>query len=101
MFCNTYNGKESEKEYVCVCAHTYVVCGQLFPTLVITWPVAHQVPLSWASPGKNTGVGCHALLQGIFLTQKRTCVSGIFCTGRWILYHCTTWEAHKYMYTRI
>ena len=23
----------------------------------------------WASPGKNTGVGCHALLQGIFPTQ--------------------------------
>ena len=23
----------------------------------------------WDSPGKNTGVGCHALLQGIFLTQ--------------------------------
>ena len=22
------------------------------------------------SPGKSTGVGCHALLQGIFLTQK-------------------------------
>ena len=22
-----------------------------------------------AYPGKNTGVGCHALLQGIFLTQ--------------------------------
>ena len=21
------------------------------------------------SPGKNTGVGCHSLLQGIFLTQ--------------------------------
>ena len=21
-------------------------------------------------PGKNTGVGCHALLQGIFLTQE-------------------------------
>ena len=21
------------------------------------------------SPGKNTGIGCHALLQGIFLTQ--------------------------------
>ena len=21
------------------------------------------------SPGKNTGVGCHALLQGIFLTE--------------------------------
>ena len=23
----------------------------------------------WASPGRNTGVACHALLQGIFLTQ--------------------------------
>ena len=23
----------------------------------------------WNFPGKNTGVGCHALLQGIFLTQ--------------------------------
>ena len=24
----------------------------------------------WDSPGKNTGVGCHALLQGIFPTQE-------------------------------
>ena len=24
----------------------------------------------WDSPGKNTGVGCHDLLQGIFLPQK-------------------------------
>ena len=24
---------------------------------------------SWNFPGKNTGVGCHFLLQGIFLTQ--------------------------------
>ena len=23
----------------------------------------------WDSPGKNSGVGCHALLQGIFLTH--------------------------------
>ena len=23
----------------------------------------------WDSPGKNTGMGCHSLLQGIFLTQ--------------------------------
>ena len=37
--------------------------------LVTPWTVAHQAPLSMDSPGKNTGVGCHALLQGIFLTQ--------------------------------
>ena len=24
----------------------------------------------WDSPGKNNGVGCHTLLQGIFLTQR-------------------------------
>ena len=32
------------------------------------WIIAHQVPCPWYSPGKNTGVGCHALLKGIFLT---------------------------------
>ena len=36
------------------------------------------------SPGKNTGVGCHTLLQGIFPTQGST--PGLpHC--RWILYH--------------
>ena len=39
-------------------------------TLVIPWTVACQASLSWDSPGKNTGVGCHFLLQGIFLTQE-------------------------------
>ena len=35
-------------------------------------PMDHSPPGSsvhGASPGKNTGVGCHALLQGIFPTQ--------------------------------
>ena len=33
------------------------------------WTVAHQACL-WNSPGKNIGVGCHFLLQGIFPTQR-------------------------------
>ena len=33
------------------------------------WTVAYQAPPSWDFPGKSTGVGCHCLLQGIFLTQ--------------------------------
>ena len=41
----------------------------------------------WDSPGKNNGVGCCALLQGIFPTQDQTCVSYILCTGRRVLYH--------------
>ena len=42
----------------------------------IPWPWAEGTPLHftllffpWDSPGKNIGVGCHALLQGIFPTQ--------------------------------
>ena len=35
------------------------------------WPHgACQAPLPRNSPGKNTGVGCHFLPQGIFLTQE-------------------------------
>ena len=34
------------------------------------WTVAHQAPLPWGFPGKNTGVGCHFLLQGIFPSQE-------------------------------
>ena len=33
------------------------------------WTVAPQAPLSMGFSGKNTGVGCHFLLQGIFLAQ--------------------------------
>jgi len=28
--------------------------------------VATRLPCSWGFPGKNTGVGCHFYLQGIF-----------------------------------
>ena len=40
----------------CMCVLTCFSPAQLFLT-------------PWDSPGKNTGVGCHALLQEIFLTQ--------------------------------
>jgi len=36
------------------------------------------------APGKNTGVGCHALLQGIFPTQGLN-PGLLYC--RWILSH--------------
>ena len=35
----------------------------------IPWTVAHWLLCPWDSPGKNTGVGCHAFLQGILRTQ--------------------------------
>ena len=45
------------------CALSRFSCIQLFVT---PWTVALQ---AGDSPGKNTGVGFHALLQGIFPTQ--------------------------------
>ena len=54
--------------YVCVLYMCLV--AQLYPTLCD--PMDHSPPGSSVhgdSPGKNTGVGCHALLQGIFPTQ--------------------------------
>ena len=46
-----------------------------------------QVPLSMDSPGKNTSVGCHVLLQEIFLTQGSNQLSHVSCIGRQFLYH--------------
>ena len=45
---------------------------------------------SWDSPGKNTGVGCHSLLQGIFPAQGSH-VSRLH--SRQILYHLSYQES--------
>ena len=52
--------------YVCVCVSHSVVSTCLRPHGLE--PTRLLYP--WNSPGKNTGVGCHSLLQGIFLTQE-------------------------------
>ena len=69
-----------------MCAIHLVVPDSLWPHRL--QPTRLLCP--WDSPGKNTGVGCHALLQGIFLTRDRirvSCVScGVFITS-------ATWEA--------
>ena len=56
---------------------------QLFET---PWTLATRLLCPWKFPGQNTGVGCHFLLQGIFLIQDQTQVSHVSCIGRWILY---------------
>ena len=45
---------------------SHEVVSDSFATL---WTVAYQAPLPIGFPGRNTEVGCHFLLQGIFLTQ--------------------------------
>ena len=48
------------------------LCAQLLSRVQLLWPHGLE-PASllcpWDLPGKNTGVGCHFLFQGIFLTQ--------------------------------
>ena len=76
----------------CLCAKSLQSC----PTL------ACQDLSPWGPAGKNTGVSCHLLLQGIFPAQDWTCIS---CLLRWqagsqplvllgkpiICHLCTTW----------
>ena len=50
-----------------LCMPSCFSCVQLFATL---WTVPSRLLCLWDSPDKNTGVGCHALLQGIFPTQE-------------------------------
>ena len=78
--------------YPCVCAESLQSCLTLCDSMVYS-PARLLCP--WDSPGKNTRVGCHALLQGIFLTQGSSHISYVSCTGSWGLDHWATWKALK------
>ena len=51
-------------EYQCVPSR--FSCVQLFATL---WTVAARLLCPWDSPGENTGVSCHFILEAIFPIQ--------------------------------
>ena len=46
---------------------SHKVVSDSFATLRV---IAHQVLCLWDFPGRNTGVGCHFLLQRIFPIQE-------------------------------
>ena len=54
------------------------------------WSALLRLLCLWDFPGKNTGVGCHSLLQGIFSTHGS---NPSLLHHRQILYHLTTREA--------
>ena len=86
--------KRSKTSYlfcVCICVCVFVWVAQLCPTLCD--PMNCSPPGSFVhgdSPGKNTGVGCHVFLQGIFPTQGSN-PGLLHC--RQILYQWATREA--------
>ena len=63
-------GRETEAAFESVCLKVNVLsCSVMLDSL---WPHGLQPTkffCPWNSAGKNTGVGSHSLLQGIFLTQ--------------------------------
>ena len=63
----TLLGREPEKEWIYVCCS--VLSHSVVSDSVTPQTTAHRFFCPWVSPGKKTGVGCHALLQGILSTQ--------------------------------
>ena len=67
-FISIHTNKTYFKSWLCLfgqCVSHSVVSDSLRPHGL--WPAGLLCP--WDSPGKNTGVGCHSLLQRIFPTQ--------------------------------
>ena len=76
--------QEVHKNCIPCCAKRF----QPYPTLQPSRLLPARLLCPWDSPGKNTGVVCHALLLGIFLTQGwNPCVSYFSCIGRRALNH--------------
>jgi len=70
-----------------------VVCSVVSDSLQPRGLKPTRLLCPWSFPGKNTGVGCHFLIQGIFPIRGSNphLLSLLHC--RQILYHSTTWEA--------
>ena len=71
--------------YASTRAKLFQSCLTLFDPMDCSPLATLLVP--WDSPGKNTGVGCHAFLQGLFPTQGLTPCLESTCIGRQVLYH--------------
>ena len=61
---------------ICVRAQSLQSC------LTLCDPMACSLPCSSVPGIFQTRMGCHFLLQGIFLTRDWTCVCCVFCIGR-------------------
>ena len=80
--------------YVCS-AHMYALVHTLSHVCLFATPrtVAARLLCPWDFSGKNTGVGCCILLQGIFLTQGSNPHLLCLLHCRKILYHWDSGEA--------
>ena len=79
--------------YVCVHAKSLQSCPTLFDPMDCSLPGSSVLG---DSPGKNTGVGCHFLLQGIFPGNESMSLISLALAGR-LFTTSATWEAQYYV----
>ena len=72
---------DTDRQCVCAreCAHACVLSHS-----AALWTVVTRLLCTWNSPGQNTGVACHALLQGSSQPRDRT---QVYPHCRWVIYH--------------
>ena len=78
----------------------YHICGRLCLVAQLCPILCDPVDLPGSSvpgdsPGKNTGVGCHSLLQGVFPTQELNLGLPRFIAGRFLTIWATRETEHK------
>ena len=106
---------------IAVAAFLTAYCGRPFPytkhppsscaeSSLTVWPHGlspTRLLCPWDDPGKKTGVGCHFLLWGIFLTQRSNLASLVapalagrfFTTESPGMLNVKVWNTHKKLYT--
>ena len=73
-----------------------VSCSIMFHSLRVNGLQPARLLSPWSSPGMNTGVGCHALLQGIFPTQESN-RGLLYCM--WILYQLSYQRSNRILFS--
>ena len=92
--------REMYKDVLCDTME-YCCCLVKKSCLTLLWPDHPELYLtrllcSWESPGKNSGVGCHFLHQGIFSTRGSN--SCLFL-GRQIFHHVPPGKEWSYLHS--
>ena len=93
--CDSYGSSRGGSCYLCV-SHP-VASNSLRPQGL--QPTRLLCP--WNYPGKNTGVGCHFLLQGSSRPRDRTRFPSASCSGRQVLHHLSHQEVKGAPHIRV
>ena len=79
--------------YICMSAQSCLTFAALWTeTRQTSLPMEFSRKEYWSALPFPISIG---KIRGSSQPRDQTCISGISCVGRQILYHCTTWEANS------